>query len=126
MSSLGENPETNTDNAIILLKYENGDQGVINYFSNGNKAYSKERVEIYSQEKTVILDNFRETKAYGIKGFSKLKTKLDKGHKNQFDLLNANAKNGGAPLIPFDEIINTTRASFAAVESLKEGRWISI
>lgn len=126
MSSLGRNPETNTDNAAILLKYENGDQGVINYFSNGSKAYSKERVEIYSQEKTLILDNFRETKAYGIKGFSKFKTKLDKGHKNQFDLLNANAKNGGAPLIPLDDIINTTKASFAAIQSLKEGRWVSV
>ena len=30
------------------------------------------------------------------------------------------------PIIPFDEIVNTTRASFAAIESLKEGKWISI
>ena len=28
------------------------------------------------------------------------------------------------PIIPFDEIINTTKASFAAIESLKEGKWI--
>jgi hypothetical protein len=35
-------------------------------------------------------------------------------------------KIGGKPIIPFDEIINTTRASFAAIHSLKEGKWISI
>jgi hypothetical protein len=29
------------------------------------------------------------------------------------------------PIIPFDEIINTTKASFAAIESLKEGKWIA-
>ena len=41
MSGLGKHPETNTDNAIITLKFENGSQGVINYFSNGSKSYSK-------------------------------------------------------------------------------------
>ena len=126
MSSLGKNPEENTDNATILLKYENGDHGVINYFANGNKAYSKERVEVYSQEKTIIMDNFRVTRGYGTPGFSKLKTKLDKGHKNQFDLLVKKAKEGGAPLIPFEEIVNTTKASFAAIQSLKEGKWIEV
>jgi len=126
MSGLGTNPEENTDNACILLKYENGDQGVINYFSNGNKAYSKERVEVYSQEKVMVLDNFRVLKGYGTKGFSSLKTKLDKGHKKQFQLLMERAKSGGAALIPFEELVNTTKASFAAVESLKTKQWVEI
>jgi len=126
MSSLGNNPEENTDNAILLLKYENGDQGVINYFANGNKAYSKERVEVYSQEKTIIMDNFRVTKGYGTSGFSSLKTKLDKGHKKQFGLIAKRSKEGGESLIPFDEIVNTTKASFAAIQSLKEGGWVKV
>jgi hypothetical protein len=33
---------------------------------------------------------------------------------------------GGKPIIPFDEIVNTTRASFAAIKSLKENRWIEV
>ena len=49
----------NTDNAIITLKFENGSQGVINYFSNGSKAYQKERIEIYQDNKTLVLDNFK-------------------------------------------------------------------
>ncbi|MFT7251105.1 MAG: putative dehydrogenase/threonine dehydrogenase-like Zn-dependent dehydrogenase, partial [Flavobacterium sp.] len=61
MNSMGINPEENTDNATILLKYENGSTGVINYFSNGSKSYSKERVEVYSQDRTLIMDNFRKT-----------------------------------------------------------------
>lgn len=32
MSALGENPQENTDNASILLKYRNGSNAVINYF----------------------------------------------------------------------------------------------
>jgi predicted dehydrogenase len=126
MNAMGINPEENTDNASILLKYENGSTGVINYFSNGSKSYSKERVEVYSQERTLIMDNFRITNGYGFKGFSKLKTSLDKGHKNQFHKLISQSNNGGNALIPFDEIVNTTLSSFAAIESLQKGQWIEL
>jgi predicted dehydrogenase/threonine dehydrogenase-like Zn-dependent dehydrogenase len=126
MNAMGVNPEENTDNATILLKYENGSTGVINYFSNGSKAYSKERLEVYSQERTLVMDNFRKTEGFGFKGFSTLKTKLDKGHKNQFHKLIAQTKNGGYPLIPFEEIVKTTKASFAAIESLKTNQWIEL
>lgn len=126
MNAMGENPEENTDNATILLKYENGSTGVINYFSNGSKSYSKERVEVYSQERTLIMDNFRETEGFGFKNFSKLKTKLDKGHKAQFHKLIEQTQKGGSALIPFDEIVNTTKASFAAIESLKQNKWIEL
>lgn len=126
MNAMGSNPQENTDNASILLKYENGSTGVINYFANGSKAYSKERIEVYSQERTAVIDNFRITTGFGFKNFSKLKTSLDKGHKEQFKLLINRVTSGGEPLIPFDEIINTTKASFGAIESLKTGLWVSI
>ncbi len=126
MNAMGNNPSENTDNASILLKFENGSTGVINYFSNGSKSYAKERIEVFSQERVLVMDNFITTKGYGFKGFSNLKTRLDKGHKNQFEKLINQVKTGGHALIPFDEIINTTKASFAAIESLKENKWISI
>ncbi len=126
MNAMGNHPAENTDNASILLHYENGSTGVINYFSNGSKSYSKERLEIYFQGKTIILDNFRTTTGYGFKNFSNLKSKIDKGHTAQFKLLKERLENGGASLIPFDELINTAKASFAALESLKNKSWIKI
>ncbi len=126
MNALGTNPKENTDNATILLRFANGDSGVINYFANGSKAYSKERLEVFFDEKTIIMDNFRKTKGYGVKGFSGLSTKLDKGHKSQFQKLGQLAKKGGDPLIPFDEIVNVTQASLAAIESLKTNNWVKI
>ncbi len=126
MNAMGQNPEENTDNATLLLKYENGSTGVINYFANGSKTYSKERVEVFSQERTLIMDNFRKTEGFGTKGFSKLKTAQNKGHKAQFHELIKKVKEGGSALVPFDDTINTTKASFAAIESLKKGEWINI
>ena len=48
MNAMGTDPKDNTDNASILLRFANGSNGVVNYFANGNKGYSKERVEVYS------------------------------------------------------------------------------
>lgn len=126
MNSLGVHPQENTDNATILLQYENGSNGVINYFANGSKSYEKERIEIYSQDRTAVINNFRKLETFGFKNLKNFKSGLDKGHKNQFEKLIETTNKGGAPLIAFDEILNTTKASFAAIESLKKGTWVSI
>ena len=99
---------------------------VINYFANGNKAYSKERIEVHSQGRSLVMDNWRTLRGFGFKGFSRLKRKQDKGHFEQFRLLVERVKNGGVALISFGEIVNTTRASFGAVESLREGSWVEV
>lgn len=126
MNALGGSPMENTDNVSILVKFKNGSNAVINYFANGSKAYSKERLEVYSKERTWIMDNFRTTKGYGIKGFKDLKTKIDKGHISQFSRYVDFLQNGGAPLISWQEIINVSQASLAAIESLKSGNWVKI
>ena len=125
MNALGPNAEVGTDNASILLQYQNGSNGVINYFSNGSKAYSKERIEIYSQGKTIVIDNFRKAKYYGYKSGG-LRKSQDKGHFEQFRRFLKSLKEGGPAIIPFEEIINTSKAAIAAVESLKTGIWMKI
>lgn len=126
MNALGENPEENTDNASILLKYENGSTAVINYFANGSKSYDKERVEVFSQGRVLVCENWRKLTGYGVKGFRSMKGRLDKGHNNEFRLLNERLLNGGDSLIPIDSLVNTTKASFAAIESLREHKWVEI
>jgi predicted dehydrogenase/threonine dehydrogenase-like Zn-dependent dehydrogenase len=126
MNALGTQPLENTDNASILLKYENGTNAVINYFANGSKTYAKERIEVYHQERTLVLDNWRKLKGYGFNNFNSASSGQDKGHQNQFNLLMESVKNGGESIIPMSELVNTTLASFAAVESLKTGAWVNL
>jgi predicted dehydrogenase/threonine dehydrogenase-like Zn-dependent dehydrogenase len=125
MNALGPDPKENTDNAALLLRYKNGAQGVIHYFANGHKAYSKERVEIYSQGRNMIIDNFRKSRYYGFKSKG-LKQSQDKGHKEQFRRFVAQLQQGGNSIIPFESVMNTSRAAIAAVESLKTGQWVSV
>ena len=126
VNALGQNPQENTDNMSILLRYENGSNAVINYFANGSKSYPKEKVEVFFQEKVLTLDNWRMLTGYGFKNFKKMKSGMDKGHKTEFSMLNERAQNGGEALIPFESLVNTTKASFACITSLKENRWVSL
>ncbi len=126
MNAMGENPEDSTDNASILLKYANGATAVVNYFANGSKSYPKERVEVFCDRRVFVIDNWRKLEAYGVKGFSKMKGTMDKGQKTQFARLNERLQHGGGPLIPMDSIVNTTKACFAAIESLKTNAWVEL
>jgi len=126
MNAMGMTPQLNTDNATILLKYQNGSTGVINYFANGSKAYSKERIEVYSQDRTLVLDNWRTLEGFGFKGFSSMKSRMDKGHDAQFELLANQILSKGDALIPIQSLVNTTLASFAALESMTNKSWVSV
>lgn len=55
-----------------------------------------------------------------------MKSSQDKGHHEQFKRFIESLKNGGSGIIPFHEIINTSKASIAAVESFKKGTWINV
>ena len=81
---------------------------------------------MFSQERVFVLDNWRKLEGFGVKGFSKMKGSMDKGQKDEFRMLNERLQNGGEPLIPFESILNTTKASFAAIQSMKENRWVEI
>jgi len=126
INAFGENPEENTDNASIILRYENGSNAVINYFANGSKAYAKERIEVFAQQRVFVIDNWRKLEGYGVKGFSKMSGTMDKGQKSQFALLNERICSGGEALIPFDSLVNTTKTAFAAIKSMKERAWITV
>lgn len=126
VNALGNNPKENTDNMSILLKYADGSNAVINYFSNGSKSYPKEKVEVFYQNQVLVLNNWRLLEGFGFKNFRKMKGRMDKGQETEFKLLTERSRIGGDPLIPFDSIVNTTKSSFACIESLKSGSWIEI
>ncbi|MEJ0034108.1 MAG: bi-domain-containing oxidoreductase [Bacteroidota bacterium] len=125
MAAAGNNPNETTDNATLLLKYEDGSLGVINYFSNGSKSYAKERVEIYSQGRNIIIDNYRKLSCFGFSSSGMSKSQ-DKGHYNQFKMLQSRLQDGGKEVIPISETLNTSRAVLAAIESFKTGSWVSV
>ena len=126
-NGLGQDLNLNVDNVSILLrKFQNGSNAVINYFSNGSTSYAKERIEVYRGNCTWIVENYKKSLGYGIKSFKTFKTGIDKGHKAQMELLIDHIKNSKGPLIKIDEILNVSDASISALESVQERRWINV
>ena len=111
-----------SDNVMISLKFESGSQAVVNYLSNGSKSYSKERMEVFSEGRILVLDNFRRLDGYGFKGFKKMKVaSQDKGHDEQFKRFLDSMKVSSPPIIPFHEIVNSTKSTLAVLDSLEKG-----
>jgi predicted dehydrogenase len=115
-----------TDTASILLRHANGSTAVVNYFANGHRELSKERIEVHAQGRSLVLDNFRELRGYGFRSFSRLKIRQDKGHRRQFALFAERLAKGGSPLIPWCEVVNSTRATLAVLRSLESHSWVAV
>ena len=126
-AQMGKGVAVKEDKMSIVLSFEDGSIGTVNYFGNGSKSYPKETLEVFSDGRVLRLNNFRKLEGFGFKGFRKFKTrKMDKGHQAQFNAFVERVVKGGDALIPFDEIVNVTLASFAAVTSAVEERMIHL
>jgi len=115
------------DTMSLTMSFEDGSLGTVHYFPNGDKRFPKERLEVFSEGRILVLDNFRTLRGFG---FSKFKSKslrrLDKGHRQEYAEFVDRVKTGGEPLIPFDQLVNTTLTTFAAIESARSGQAIRI
>ena len=118
---------TPDDKMSILLGFEDGSVGTINYFANGARAYPKETLEVFSEGRVVRLENFRRTIGFGFKGFRRFSTwRQDKGHAASFAAFIRRVEQGGPPLISLAELVNVTLASFAAVTAAREKRVVQL
>ena len=124
---VGPGSEVRADKMSIQLGFADGSIGTVNYFANGAKSYPKEVLEVFSEGRIARVENFRATLGYGFKGFQKFKTwRQDKGHNQEIAAFVERVARGGQPLIPFAELENATRASFAAMESALSGQTVRL
>jgi predicted dehydrogenase/threonine dehydrogenase-like Zn-dependent dehydrogenase len=111
------------DSVFITLRFADGSNGSVAYLSEGDKALAKERVEIFGGGKTFVLDDFRRATLYkdGREEQVTLKAQ-DKGQQAQVREVVASVIAGGGAPISLDELAATSRATFRALDSLRERR----
>ncbi|MFQ5410888.1 MAG: bi-domain-containing oxidoreductase [Phycisphaerae bacterium] len=112
------------DKMTISLSFADGSMGTLHYLANGDRSFPKERIEVFWEGRVLQLDNFRRLRGYGVKGFKT--RRIDKGHQAELAALIERVASGGPALIPFDSLVNTTCASFAAVKSARSGGTIDL
>ena len=109
---------------VIHLGFANGSLGTVHYACNGDRAYSKERVEVFGGGCVAVLDDFRrlDLVRHGKKQSFRSLLKQDKGHKAEWQAFAESIRIGSEAPIPFDEIAATTLATIRIAESLRSGR----
>ena len=102
----------NGDTVSLQLGFADGSIGTIHYFSNGCKAFPKERLEVFAAGRVLQLDNFRKLRGFSWPGFSKMNLwRQDKGQKACAAAFVGAIQNGGAAPIPFEEIAEVSRVT---------------
>jgi predicted dehydrogenase/threonine dehydrogenase-like Zn-dependent dehydrogenase len=107
------------DSATITLRFSDGSVGTVHYFSNGSRAFAKERVEGFSGGRTVQLDNFRRLRGFGWSNAVRLQTwRQDKGQQHLVNEFVKRIKDGGDQLIAAREIFEVMRVSILAQQMI--------
>jgi predicted dehydrogenase len=109
----GNSKFTSEDNKSILVKYEDGSLATIEYISMGSKELSKEYMEVHFDEKSIILDDYRQLSSHGFK-IRPIHSKAGlKGHLEELEVLHDCLK-GNKPGWPVDlaALSETTRITF--------------
>ncbi|HSZ64331.1 MAG TPA: bi-domain-containing oxidoreductase [Terriglobales bacterium] len=126
--SLSNPGKYSNDNVIGSLRFADGSQGTISYLANGDKSYSKERVEVFGGGAVAVLEDFRrlETVSQGRKQVFRSLLRQDKGHRGEWKaFVDAVSTGAGSPL-SLASIVTSMLATFALEESRSIGRPVSV
>jgi len=107
------------DNVSMTFTFPDGSVGVVDYLANGDKSFPKERIEVFCAGKIAILDDFRQLEMVHDGKRKTVKRAQDKGWKDEWVAFTKVIREGGDPPIPYQQLIGVTKASFAAVKSLR-------
>ena len=121
--SLANPGQYSGDNLIIALRFENGSEGTISYLANGDRSYSKERIEVFGGGSVATIEDFRQLELvrHGRKTRMKSRWSQDKGHRNELEAFISAVTGKGPSPLSFTEIAATTLATLRIQQSVATG-----
>ncbi len=126
--TLGDNGSFCDDNVVISVGFANGSRGVVSYMANGDRAFGKERIEVFGAGKTAVIDDFRTLE---LSEGGKLRTEharlgQDKGHRGEWEAFVRSFAEGKLEPVPLDHIIGSTLLTLHALTALRTGERVKI
>jgi hypothetical protein len=94
---------------------------VVDYLANGDKSFPKERLEVFCGGRIAVLDDFRTLEMLQDGHRKLVKKAQNKGWMDEWVTFANAIRTGGQPPIPYEQLVGVTKATFAAVESLRSG-----
>ena len=111
------------DNVLASMRFANGSEGTISYLANGDRAFSKERIEVFGGGAVAVLEDFRrlELARDGHKQTVHSRWRQDKGHAAEWGAFAQSVRRGDDPPIRFEEITCSTLATFVSTKQSRRG-----
>ncbi len=97
------------DNVQVALRFADGSVGSVDYFSVADSGLDKEHFEIFGGGRHLVVDDFS-----------------DKGQAEEIRQFVAAVKTASPMPIPFEEIIASTRATFAILRAMQTGVTVTL
>lgn len=114
--------ETPEDSISVNLLFADGSVGTLEYVALGDTTLPKEWCEIHGEGSTATMDNFCRTVCTGKLGSRKLKGTQRKGFAEELAATVAAVKGGAEMPIPFEDILNVTKTTFAVLRAVRSGQ----
>ncbi|MFK7911763.1 MAG: Gfo/Idh/MocA family oxidoreductase [Akkermansiaceae bacterium] len=118
----GNNPSSlPTDNFSLTLAYSDGSVASLIYTAQGNNGVSKERMEVYFDQKIFKLDDYLTMDAHGMPKAELILKQQDKGHATEMKAFRDAATSGERFPIPWEELVETWQVTRQADEICRQG-----
>jgi predicted dehydrogenase/threonine dehydrogenase-like Zn-dependent dehydrogenase len=116
-------PSLSGQDVTAIIEFANGSIGTIAYVCNGDRTFSKERLEVFRGGAVAVLDDFRKLDLirHGKRKTFHSRLRQDKGHKSEWNAFAECITSGRPAPIAFERIVASTLATIRIAESLRTG-----
>jgi predicted dehydrogenase/threonine dehydrogenase-like Zn-dependent dehydrogenase len=109
----------NSDNILVTITFGDGSVGTIHYLANGANAVEKEYLEVFGDSRTARMWNFKKLESAVGRKKSGTSFSGDKGHAAEMKALLDGFESGTGSPVSIESLAATSRATFAAMESVR-------
>ncbi len=114
------------DNFLVTMKFEDGSIASLVYGDLGSPKFSKERLEIFAGNRTIVINDFKELIIEGINQPDMKLPEVDKGHKTELIEFARAIQNDTTPLVTAEDGVRATFLCYKIIESLQTGKPVKI
>jgi predicted dehydrogenase/threonine dehydrogenase-like Zn-dependent dehydrogenase len=114
-------------NVLVAIRFANGSEGRISYLANGDRSFSKERIEVFGGGAVAVLEDFRRLELVrdGRKEMIHSRWRQDKGHRPEWAAFARSVQGTQAP-IGFEDLVCSTLATLRVDESAANGKRLPV
>jgi predicted dehydrogenase len=112
----------------VLVDFENGSHATLNYVCSGDRAFSKERLEVFGGGSTAALEDFRrlELVRHGQREVARARWRQEKGHTDELRAFVEAVTQGSRAPISLHDIVATTLTTFRVKHSAASGEPVDV